>query len=485
MKRNLVAYFLTLILLLPGISLLAQERPNFINLVTVGDSISAGFISGVLKEEGQIHSYPALISRQVGTFHFLPLMPDPGVGQEIHLEDGLPVMGPITGGTTSRGFPLIVPQNLAIPGQDVLDALTSRPDFADPSKPFENLILGVPITAIFGQSPVSQIELAVGLSPSFTLFWLGSNDVLKTVTSGVDPTPVAAFQQAYGMAAGALLTLTNTRLIVANIPDETLIPFLTSAVEVAQLAGAPLALIGPLLGISDGDFVRPGGVFLIESILRGQIAGPIPESEILRAERVTEIRNLTAQMNGFISGAAAQFGVPVVDIHSILADIDANGYTLSNGQVLTTAFLGGIFSLDGVHPTYTGQAIVANAFIQKMNEFWELQIPQVNVDEVAASDPLIFSGVPAEARLNWLGRAGPLLEASAKVLGAGRNSAGRQSFDPGQDPGVREEITAQSLEEYLQTEFRHIRVSPGPMPLSLERRPDPRQRERIASTPLP
>ena len=302
MKRSLAALSIGLAMAVSGLTVQAQDPPsppNFLNLVTVGDSLAAGFISGVLVEHGQFRAFPTLIAGQVGTFHFSPFMPAPGVGQEITLVDGNLVIGPLTGGTTSRGFPLIVPQNLAIPGQDVGDALTRRPDFGDPSKPFENLILGVPITAIFGRAPVSQIELAVGLQPTFTLVWLGSNDVFGVATSGREATSIAAFQVAYQTAIGALLTLTNTKLIVATVPDVTVIPFITSAEEVAAAVGAPLALIGPALGIGAGDFVRPGGAGLVQPILTGQVAGPIPESEILRAAKVAETRVLVATMNGF------------------------------------------------------------------------------------------------------------------------------------------------------------------------------------------
>lgn len=34
---------------------------------------------------------------------------------------------------------------------------------------------------------------------------------------------------------------------------------------------------------------------------------------------------------------------------------------------LTTDFLGGFFSLDGIHPTYTGHALLANEFIHVLN----------------------------------------------------------------------------------------------------------------------
>jgi hypothetical protein len=58
---------------------------------------------------------------------------------------------------------------------------------------------------------------------------------------------------------------------------------------------------------------------------------------------------------------------------------------------LTNAFLGGLFSLDGVHPTNTGYAVIANKFITTLNQTRGTSIPLVNINEVASTDPLIFA----------------------------------------------------------------------------------------------
>ena len=325
----------------------------------------------------------------MGTFLFLPLFPEPGVGTEITLVDGLPMVGAATGGANSRGFPLIVPQNLAIPGQTVFDALTVRPDLtsSDLALAFPNLILGVPMTAVFGFPPVSQIELAVALQPTFTIFWLGSNDVLGTVVRGTPATPLVQFQESYMTAVGALLTRTPTQLVVVNIPDVTVLPFLTSAEEIAAFASVPLAFIGPPLGLSAGDMVRFTGVPLIELILTGQLPGPLPPETILPAAEVMALRLLTAQMNGYIAALGQALGFPVIDANGILDRYDQEGVEVA-GRTLTTDFLGGIFDLGGIHPTNTTHALAANAVIAGVNEFYGTSVPPVDVAAIAANDPL-------------------------------------------------------------------------------------------------
>ncbi len=64
-----------------------------------------------------------------------------------------------------------------------------------------------------------------------------------------------------------------------------------------------------------------------------------------------------------------------------------------NGRLLTTEFLGGLFSLDGVHPTNTGYAILANAFIKTLNREFAAGNPPISVEQVAKTDPLILQGI--------------------------------------------------------------------------------------------
>jgi hypothetical protein len=70
-----------------------------------------------------------------------------------------------------------------------------------------------------------------------------------------------------------------------------------------------------------------------------------------------------------------------------------------NGQRLTTDFLGGLFSLDGIHPTNTGYGLFADEFIHALNTNFDAGIPPANVEKIAAADPLVLAGVghPASA----------------------------------------------------------------------------------------
>ena len=95
--------------------------------------------------------------------------------------------------------------------------------------------------------------------------------------------------------------------------------------------------------------------------------------------------------NSMIATHARANGAALVDIHALTSDIAKYGY-VSGGQRLTTEFLGGMFSLDGIHPTFTGHAIVANAFIQALNTNFAAGIPPVAIEGVSKVDPLVLEG---------------------------------------------------------------------------------------------
>jgi hypothetical protein len=69
------------------------------------------------------------------------------------------------------------------------------------------------------------------------------------------------------------------------------------------------------------------------------------------------------------------------------------------GKQLTTDFLGGIFSLDGIHPTNTGYGIVANAFIDVINQTYGTAIPLVSLDQIHQTDPLVPQDAPRSASI--------------------------------------------------------------------------------------
>ncbi|MFQ5914327.1 MAG: SGNH/GDSL hydrolase family protein [Nitrospinota bacterium] len=366
-------------------------------IVVVGDSLSAGFQNGSLLDAQQVNGYASVVTDQAGGPLPLPLIGAPGIPNVLTLADigPPPVIVPAPGSSPGRTNPLTQPLNLAVPGHTAEDALTTRPAFL-----FDNLtdfVLGLP--GAFSGISRSQVEWAEALAPTTILMWLGSNDVLAAAIEADASlvTPLPDFEAAYEEVIDRLAA-TGAPMVVANIPDVTVVPFLTSFEEVAAAIGLSPDVLGLILGIGPGDFVTPDAFDLISDILGGVISGPLPGDVVLDAAEVAEIRAATDAFNAVIAEQAAAKGAALVDIHAFTNCLDTKGY-LVGGQRLTTDFLGGIFSLDGIHPTNTGYALIANEFIKKLNTHFRAGISRVSIAEVAESDPLVLPGVgrPAAA----------------------------------------------------------------------------------------
>jgi lysophospholipase L1-like esterase len=369
----------------PGADLRSQGRADLSRFVVVGDSLAAGYMNDSLLDAQQVASFASLIAAQAGEDLPLPLIAAPGIPNVIVSVDPgpPPIIVRAPGVSTGRVNPTVQAMNLAVPGHTVHDALVTRPSF--PIDSLTDLVLGFP--GLPAGVSRSQVEWAEALAPSTVLLWLGANDVLGSIFAATPLlTPPAAFEADYAAVISRLAS-TGAALVVGNVPDVTRVPYLTPAQRVAELVGLPLALIGPALGIAEGDAITPQGLALVPAVLANPALGPLPATAVLTAAEAQTIRAAIDAYNEIIAVRAEQFGATLVDVHALVSDLDDNGYVV-NGQQLTTAFLGGLFSLDGAHPSLTGHAIIANEIIKTMNRRTGAAIPPVPVSRVAVADPL-------------------------------------------------------------------------------------------------
>jgi lysophospholipase L1-like esterase len=372
----------------------AEDHVDFSRLVVVGDSLSAGFQSNSLIDSGQVHGYANVVAQQAHAPLVLPLIAPPGIPNVLQLQSfgPPPVIVTAPGISTGRENPAVQVTDLAVPGAKIADLLNDRP--ATSGNVLNKLILGLP--GLLQGINRSQVEWAQALHPSVVILWAGNNDVLGAALAG-DPTrvtPVAQFDASFN-AVGDALAATGAKLVVVNVPDVTLVAALTPAEAVAQQVGFPLAVIGPILGIGPGDLVTPSAAPLIPAILANPKLGPLPGSVVLTTAERASVRATVDAYNTFIAAKARALGAALVDIHSLLDRISVRGVEV-RGERLTTSFLGGLFSLDGVHLTNTGYAVVANEVIRTIDRAFDADVNEASVEKIAREDPL----VPPRARVH-------------------------------------------------------------------------------------
>src|ERR1700735_166959 len=396
----------------PG-SLFGSHKANLSRIVVVGDSLSAGFQSDSLLDTAQPHGWAAVLAAHAHTPLILPLIAPPGIPNVLELlsPGPPPLIEPAPGTSPGRDDPFVQATDLAVPGAALQDVLTTAPSL--PIDSLTDLVIGLP--GLLDGISKTQVEWAQTLQPTTIFSWIGSNDILGAA-SVADPsaaTPLSSFASNYKKLLDEL-SQTGATLVVANIPDVTVVPFFTPAATIAQEAGLPQFVVDQILGTGPGDYVLPDGVALVPGILTGSMKGPLPSSDVLRAPQVVETRAIIDAYNLIIAIEAFEHGAVLVDIHTLADKIRSQGIE-ADGHHLTNAFLGGSFSLDGGHPTNTGYAVIANQFITTLNQQRGTNIPLVNINQAASTDTLIFSeAVPAATSLSK--HVSPAVAASMRSL---------------------------------------------------------------------
>jgi lysophospholipase L1-like esterase len=367
---------------------------DFSKTVFVGDSLTAGFQNGSLLDTQQPNGWAPLVATQAKFKITLPLIAPPGAPAVLKLVSlgPPPVVQQVSGTTTGRDNPTEQPTDLAVPGHTLHDLIYYGPTLGtSPEDLITDLVLAFPLG---NTNP--QASEAVALQPTALFVWVGNNDALVADDTGMPSTmtDLASFTTDFTALMQGLHANTNAMLVVGNIPDITAIPYLTPAATVLAEASTQSGLttdqLSVILGITAGDFVNATGMQEVQTDLQklaaSQPTTPLDDAGVLTAAEVTQVQAQIAAYNNVISTQAAAVNGIVVDLNDLFASLQA-GVTY-NGYTATPAYLGGLFSLDGVHPTNTGYALVANKFIDTLNSVLGLSIPDVDVAAIAASDPL-------------------------------------------------------------------------------------------------
>jgi len=254
---------------------------DFTKMVSVGNSLTAGYMNGALYNDGQATSFPLLIAQQMKSVEkgaFIGDFNQPNINSTHGYFGvvGTTILGRLRlVGTTPTPFvPGDMPtpytgdksslNNFGVPGITLLTAmipLTGGP--ASPANPAYN-----PLYERFASNPsVSTIlgDAAAALEDggTFFTFWLGSNDVLGYAAGGASNpailTSAADFEGRYNTALGIILAANaGASGAVANIPNVTDLPYFTIVpwnplpLDAATATGTNAAFDDPATGYNPG-----------------------------------------------------------------------------------------------------------------------------------------------------------------------------------------------------------------------------------------
>lgn len=409
---------------------------DFTKYVSIGNSLTAGYQNGGLRDVFQTNSYPQMIAGQLGlTLTYNPF-PDSGTAGSLFY--GNPAFSPTTGSpnligsvtstTPTNSFQATPYENLGVPGAFLYDFLYATnqnnswqavfSSGASKNQLFDAIVRGT-----------SQLNSLRALQATFVTFHLGNNDILGYATNGagtngafggsVPPyTPVnrndpafaalsgietllggrrITFDSLYAKSVDSLLTL-NVDLVLANIPNVTDIPYFTAVnkdsvtVNLSPLTKAKIYTTetsvqfvtlsaSRYLGRTDFGAGAPAPYGLHPS-------NPLGAQFTLTTTEVANISNIISGYNQVIASVAAAHDIPVADLNGFFASVAAvsgptgSGYAIGSGLRVKTDFIsGGLFSLDGVHPSTLGYAILANEIIKTVNSHYGSTVPYVDLNQ--------------------------------------------------------------------------------------------------------
>jgi len=416
---------------------------DFTRLVTIGNSLTAGYQNGALYQTAQEYSMGNLIVGQMYDDDLAfaqPLYSDPGTGNRMELQS---LEGPVIVYNTEAGEPLNLEypapyNNMGVPGAfvyDILNATSGATCFQAINGGGENPLFDL-ILRNNGVGTNTQFTSARLLAPTFVTLWIGNNDILGHATRGGTAayTPVENFGFLYGQLADSIASL-GCDVAVANVPSVKAIPFFTTigpktglAIQEAFNAGlisgiffqgndnsvnmtnpiSPTDLFtkkhlitlsggayAPYLGVPTGKFYTDNGYPAIPAGIDTtqafgfHPANPWPNALILDEDEIAVVDSVITSYNSVIATAATDKGFKLVDIYSFFNSVSETGYD-ELGQELTADYItGGVFGLDGVHPGSKGYAILANEFIKVINTEFNAEIPMINIATIPGSIPVV------------------------------------------------------------------------------------------------
>lgn len=179
---------------------------------------------------------------------------------------------------------------------------------------------------------------------------------------GVDPGTAAVTAFLYGQARPA----TENDLLV--LPSSSIIGQVNT--------DAVMTLMG--LGLSQAQ----AGQLAVNGI-----TFPLEDKWVLTPEEQQEIATATEAFNGVILAAVQQAGLAFVDANALLDQVADQGIQFDEFLIEDNLVFGGLFSLDGVHPTARGYAFLANVASLAINEVYGSNLPLVK----AADYPTFYN----------------------------------------------------------------------------------------------
>jgi hypothetical protein len=331
--------------------------------VSFGASLTQSFMSNGVDTNSQLNGFSAQLAKAEGVFIGLPLFtatfapqqqptdfypncnPRPGTG--VNPQDFVKAITDADGNIDlqlARIDPTLVAQDLAVGGSNIDEILNG-------GKVVQALLEHIvdapnsPGTEAFDTLPYSQIGRIEQLDPDIGV----SADLLA---NDMRPDLIATPEKARPILDGIMQRLgkLHGQFFIANMPTLSFVP-----------------------GVTD--------------IRSYRLARHLDTAATFDA-KIKQIDDATQALNVELVAAMQPYpNLHVVDFYGRVEAIKVTGVAIG-GEVLRPVRFGGLLSLDDLHFTATGYAMVANVFVDAINAALHANVAPIDLAVVHAADPL-------------------------------------------------------------------------------------------------
>ncbi|SDT41055.1 GDSL-like Lipase/Acylhydrolase [Maribacter dokdonensis] len=237
----------------------------------------------------------------------------------------------------------------------------TNPDFGDQIATLNGIFGQLNQVYAFLGVPERSIEFSTTAASEVVIRDETLTDLSAQIAGVLSASPTfPAFVQSFGLpveaaplVAGLLgSTYGQTREATADdlfvLPSSSIIGTVnTESVAALMAAGLPQTLAGQ---------------FSVEGI-----SLPLEDKWVLIPSEQEEIAVATAAFNQIIEATANQAGLALVDANGLLNQLANGGITSGDFTLTSNLVTGSAFSLDGIHPTARGYALLANEFMKAID----------------------------------------------------------------------------------------------------------------------
>lgn len=121
------------------------------------------------------------------------------------------------------------------------------------------------------------------------------------------------------------------------------------------------------------------------------VSVPLADNWVLSKDEVAEVKTATDAYNAAIATLAASKNLALVDANGVLNQVFNTGIRFGNYHMTAAFVTGGTFSMDGVHPSARGYALIANKFIEAINAKYGSTLRTVDLANYPIQYPAVLN----------------------------------------------------------------------------------------------